>query len=90
MKKQQKIAFNLLVFIVFYSILVFQAITSPPGMQRGAVRGLAVAIPILLLLFLVATIVITRKSGGDWRKVRKNIKHNFSGLLLFEMNIRKK
>jgi hypothetical protein len=74
---------SLLLFI--YAVCVYGGFLTPndhSGPQGGA-RGVVIGVPLVVLIIAVLTVFYTRKYGGDWKKVRKNLKHNFLETLSF-------
>lgn len=73
---------NAVIYILIYGLIV--KLSFDPGLwgyQKGALRGGVIGIPLVLLIVAILTVYYTRKSGGDWRKVRQNLKHNFLSML---------
>lgn len=67
---------NLAIFALIYAVLLTSFFDPQPSYFRGYARGGAIGIPIVIVIIAVLTVYYTRKSGGDWVKVRKNLKHN--------------
>jgi uncharacterized membrane protein (DUF485 family) len=67
------------VLFVYYGF-ISQDVNSAP---QGGARGMAIAIPIVLLIIILSTIFYTRKSGGDWQEVGHNIRHNLKAIIAF-------
>lgn len=76
-------AINLSIFVIVYGYLLTSLFDNQPNAQRGGARGMVFGIPLVLIIIAVLTIYYTRTSGGDWKRVRKNLKHNFLGMLSF-------
>lgn len=86
MKRIYKIrTINGIVFLTLFVLATYEAFfsNSEATFTKGGLRGVVIFIPCFLLALLAGTIYYTRKSGGNWAKVRGNIKRNFLNLLSF-------
>jgi hypothetical protein len=81
---------NLTIFITIYCLLLLSFFDNEPSFQRGASRGLAVGIPLVLLLVVILTAFYTLRRGGGWSMTLRNLIHNFSGMLDFTILIGRK
>lgn len=74
MKKALKKTINGILFLSVYAFLSTSFFDREPSFQRGAARGITITVLILFLLIIVLSAYRTRKFGGSWSKVRRNIK----------------
>lgn len=58
---------------------------SESSFARGQLRGGVIAVAaFLLIIYPLLTIILTKKSGGDSKQIRKNIKRNYLLLISTE------
>jgi len=76
---------NTTIFCLLYVLAIYLGYIAPNDRSgpQGSVRGVVIGIPLILLIITALTIVYTKRSGGNWQKVKQNLKHNILGIVSF-------
>lgn len=76
-----------LIFLLLYSFCVWAGFSQPDinTTGQGGVRGIAIGVPLVLIMWATLTVYFSQKNKDTWRQTADKLKHNIGGLIGFNV-----